>query len=205
VGEVQPFNMAQFRRASDVEPAFKKADYRLGKSVPILFFDEFDSSCDGVKLAWLKAFLGPVTEDHRPAILFYATRLDSQFAAIHTRAVCKVEHGVGLVEAAHAQSEFDFTDVDGTIVGFWTPAYAQTVNIAGWHLHFLTAARDGGGHVLQLQAQNLRVQMQHLDDFRMAIPETADFLKADLTGDPSRALDQAERPSHGGRKPGCAI
>jgi acetolactate decarboxylase len=134
--------------------------------------------------------------------LFYAVRLDGRFAVVHTRAVCKVDPGVGLADAAHGQSEFDFTDVDGTIVGFWTPAYAKTLNIAGWHLHFLTAARDGGGHLLQIQAHELRVQVQHLDDFRMAIPETADFLKADLTGDPSQALDEAERQSYGGRTSG---
>jgi hypothetical protein len=32
----------------------------------------------------------------------------------------------------------------------------------------------------------------------MAIPETADFLKADLTGDPSQALEQAERQTYAG-------
>jgi alpha-acetolactate decarboxylase len=37
------------------------------------------------------------------------------------------------------------------------------------------------------------VQVQHLSDFRMAIPETAAFLKADLTRDASRALDWAEK------------
>jgi acetolactate decarboxylase len=90
--------------------------------------------------------------------LFYAACLDGRFAAVHTRAVCKVESGVGLVDAVHSQSEFDLTDVDGTIIRFWTPTYAKTLNISGWHLHFLTAARDGGGHLLQIQAQDLKVQ-----------------------------------------------
>jgi hypothetical protein len=35
--------------------------------------------------------------------------------------------------------------------------------------------------------------MERLDDFRLAMPETAAFLKADLSGDTEAALDTAER------------
>jgi acetolactate decarboxylase len=124
--------------------------------------------------------------------LFFAIRIDGRFSRVHTRAVCK-NAGVGLVDAAANQAEFEFHDIVGTIVGFWTPEYARTVNIAGWHLHFLSEDRAGGGHVLDTAGNALRAQVQHLDDFRMAIPESAEFLKADLTRDPSKALDKAER------------
>jgi acetolactate decarboxylase len=111
---------------------------------------------------------------------------------MHTRAVCK-KAGVSLVDAAANQAEFELHEIVGTIVGFWTPEYARTVNIAGWHLHFLSEDRSGGGHLLDGAGSTLKAQVQHLDDFRMAIPESAEFLKADLTRDPSKALDKAER------------
>jgi acetolactate decarboxylase len=125
--------------------------------------------------------------------LFFGIRIDGRFDYLHARAVCKTERGIGLVYAATRQSEFDFRDVAGTIVGFWTPAYAKAINIAGWHLHFLCEDHSGGGHVLDLAGTALRVQVQHLDDFRMAIPESPEFLKADLIRDPSAVLDNAER------------
>lgn len=124
--------------------------------------------------------------------LFFAVRIDGRFSRVHTRAVCK-KAGVNLIDAAASQAEFDFYDIAGTIVGFWTPAYAKTVNIAGWHLHFLTEDRSGGGHILDIEGTKLRAEVQHLDDFRMAIPESPEFLKADLTQDPSKVLDKAER------------
>ena len=123
--------------------------------------------------------------------LFFAVRIDGRFSHLHTRAVCR-HAGAGLVAAAAAQAEFAFDNIAGTIVGFWTPTYARTVNIAGWHLHFLSDDRSGGGHVLDLASTDLKVQVQHLDDFRMAIPESAEFLKADLTQDPTSALNKAE-------------
>ena len=63
----------------------------------------------------------------------------------------------------------------------------------GSHVHFLSEDRSSGGHLRDVEGVELKAQIQHLDDFRMAIPESAEFLKADLTGDPSRALDKAER------------
>ncbi len=125
--------------------------------------------------------------------LFFAARIDGRFSHIRTRALCKTASGVSLVDATAHQPEFALTDVSGTAVGFWTPVYARTINVAGWHLHFVTEDRFGGGHVLDCQGVDLRVQMQDLADVRIAMPETAAFLQADLSHDPSQELDLAER------------
>jgi acetolactate decarboxylase len=136
--------------------------------------------------------------------LFYAARIDGRFTRIRTRAACKAASGVSLVEATSHQAEFEFTEVGGTLVGFWSPTYARSLNIAGWHLHFVTDDRTGGGHLLECEAAGLRVQLQELADVRIAIPETAAFLSADLTQDPSRELDVAEhatrRAENGGQE-----
>ena len=125
--------------------------------------------------------------------LFFAVRIDEHFAQIRTRALCKTASGVSLVDATAHQPEFALDDVSGTAVGFWTPIYARTLNVAGWHLHFVTDDRTGGGHVLDCQGVDLRVQLQDLADVRIAMPETAAFLQADLSQDPSQELDLAER------------
>lgn len=125
--------------------------------------------------------------------LFFAVRIDGRFSHVRTRALCKTARGVSLVDATAHQPEFAVTDVTGTAVGFWTPLYARTINVAGWHFHFVTDDRTGGGHLLDCQGVNLRVQMQDLADVRIAMPETAAFLQADLSQDPSQELDLAER------------
>jgi hypothetical protein len=56
-------------------------------------------------------------------------------------------------------------------------------------LQGLAAGAEGG----------LRAQLQELNAVRIVMPETAAFLQADLTRDPSRDLDVAER---GGRRSG---
>jgi len=124
--------------------------------------------------------------------IFFALRVDGHFDYIHARAMCRTKEGVPLVQAAAVQPEFEFHDVDGTLVGFWTPAYAKMLNVPGYHLHFLSADRTHGGHLLECRGDRLRLQIQREGDYRIALPETEDFLKADLRRDPAADLARAE-------------
>lgn len=125
--------------------------------------------------------------------IFFAIRVEGNFDYIRTRSVAKQEEGVRLVDAAATQPEFEFHHVVGTLVGFWTPEYVKTVNVPGYHLHFLTADKRAGGHLLECATASVQVQIQHEGDFRMSLPETADFLKADFSRDSSIELIEAEK------------
>lgn len=127
------------------------------------------------------------------ANVFFAFRVDGVFDAIKIRIACKAAPDTKLVEATAHQAEFAHKDVAGTLIGFWTPHYARTVNVPGYHLHFLSADRRVAGHVLDCRGKALRARLQHEADFRIAVPETAHFLKADLTRDGSADLEKAER------------
>lgn len=124
--------------------------------------------------------------------VFFALRVDGRFEYIHTRAMRRTKEGVPLVQAAAVQPEFEFHDIPGTLVGFWTPEYAKTLNVPGYHLHFISADRTRGGHLLECRGKNLRLQIQREGDYHIALPETEDFLKANLRRDPTAALAQAE-------------
>jgi acetolactate decarboxylase len=118
--------------------------------------------------------------------------VDGQFDYVQTRAMCRTEEGVPLVQAAAVQPEFKFRDIKGTLVGFWTPQYAKTFNVPGYHLHFVSDDRTRGGHLLQCRGSNWRLQIQREGDYHIALPETEDFLNADLRRDPAADLAQAE-------------
>jgi acetolactate decarboxylase len=123
---------------------------------------------------------------------FYALRVDGTFDYIHARAMRRTEEGIPLVQAAAVQPEFEFHNISGTLVGFWTPEYAKSLNVPGYHLHFVSADRTQGGHVLQCRGKNLRLQIQREGDYHIVLPETEDFLKANLRRDPTAALAKAE-------------
>ena len=124
--------------------------------------------------------------------LFYALRLEGHFEEIHARAVGGLAPGTRLVDAAKAQSEFHFGNIEGTLVGFWSPEYSSSFNVPGYHFHFISKDRTKGGHVLECSARSLRVGLQMLFEYDVHLPDTASFLTTDLSKDPAAALAKVE-------------
>ena len=125
--------------------------------------------------------------------VFFAVQCKGNFEWVKVRSVCKTPSGIKFDEVAAAARMFEFQNIAGTVVGFWTPAYASAINVPGYHLHFISDDTKAGGHLLNLGAKQIELQLNLEADFRVAIPETAAFLKADLTKDPTEALAKAEK------------
>jgi acetolactate decarboxylase len=124
--------------------------------------------------------------------IFYAIRLDGSFKRVLTRAVNPPEPGTRLIDAAKAQSEFNLADIEGTLVGLWSPGFSSAFSVAGYHFHFLSADRRRGGHLLDVAADTLRLRVEALTDFHLALPESEAFLKADLSKNTAEELAYAE-------------
>jgi acetolactate decarboxylase len=125
--------------------------------------------------------------------IFYAMRLDGRFRRVRTRAVNPQARGTRLVDAAKAQSEFQFADAEGTLVGLWSPGFSSAFSVPGYHFHFISADRKQGGHLLDLDASDLRLNVEALTDFHLALPESEAFLKADLSKSGDNELAYAEQ------------
>jgi acetolactate decarboxylase len=129
----------------------------------------------------------------RSSNIFYAFRLDGRFGHVRTRAVSATQPGARLVDAAKAQAEFHFTDITGTLVGLWSPGFSSAFSVPGYHFHFLSDDRERGGHLLECSADRLRLRVEALTDFHLALPENEAFLKADLSRNAADELAYAEQ------------
>jgi acetolactate decarboxylase len=141
-------------------------------------FKDLEARCDGFR---------------RSGNIFYAFRLDGRFKRARTRAVNPPRPGTRLVDAAKAQSEFISTNIDGTLVGLWSPGFASAFSVSGYHFHFLSADRQHGGHLLDLEADALQLDVEALTNFHLALPESEAFLKADLSKNTAEELAYAEQ------------
>jgi acetolactate decarboxylase len=75
-----------------------------------------------------------------------------------------------LAQAGREQQVFDLHDVEGTLVGFRFPDYAQGLEVAGYHLHFADAARRRGGYVLECRPLRVEVQLDPEGELRVELP-----------------------------------
>jgi acetolactate decarboxylase len=145
---------------------------------PVATFKDLEAACDALRTS---------------SNIFYALRLDGRFKHVRARAVKPPEPGGRLIDAAKAQSEFHLSDVEGTLVGLWSPGFSSAFSVAGHHFHFLSKDRRHGGHLLDCEAGPLRLQVEALTDFHLALPETEAFLKADLSKNTADELAYAEQ------------
>ena len=125
--------------------------------------------------------------------LMYAIRIEGHFDYVRARSVPKQSNYLPLVEIAKLQTVFEFRDVAGTIIGFYTPSFLSGVHLTGLHLHFLTADKKRGGHLLGVASKNVSVKLQHAPSIELGLPMTLDFLTMQQTRDMEADLNKAER------------
>jgi len=127
--------------------------------------------------------------------VFYAFRVNGTFQAVNTRVMKPVSEGTLLKTAASGQQEFHFQDLRGTLVGLWSPAFAASFSVPGYHFHFLSEDRQHGGHVLDCRASEVEIDSCAITEMHVSLPETEQFLAADLSRDSVEDLLTAERPT----------
>lgn len=127
--------------------------------------------------------------------LFAMVRADGTFDHVKVRAPrAQSKPYPALVDATADQGVHERRNVSGTLVGTYTPPYVEGVAITGWHLHFISADRSFGGHVLESASDgSARVGIDDLSSFTVVLPVGTDFTETDLSQNLSSDLEVVER------------
>jgi acetolactate decarboxylase len=122
-----------------------------------------------------------------------AVRLDGAFEWVRARSVPRQHPPYRpLTEVVAEQHEFELADVEGTMLGFRFPSYVEGIEVAGYHLHFIDAARERGGHVLDSRPARLRAALDPSDDLHVELPPEVDLGDPGLSAQTHAALARAE-------------
>jgi acetolactate decarboxylase len=98
----------------------------------------------------------------------YAVRIEGIFDYLKLRsAVIQSKPYKLLDEALEEEAVFERKDISGTLVGFWFPAYMKELNQAGIHLHFISADKQSGGHLLEGKFSWIKVELGYIREFKM--------------------------------------
>ncbi len=109
----------------------------------------------------------------------FAMRIDGFFESVTATAIprqacpCLTFDKVG-------HTPFSFSQLDGTLVAFYTPAYLAQTAIGGFHFHFLAADRTGGGHVTGFTLRQGVAQWQRIETFALHLPRSEAFDNAHI-------------------------
>lgn len=114
----------------------------------------------------------------------YAIKIEGLFSYLKTRSEAKQSQPYEkLVEVLKEQKIFEFSNQKGTMVGFRLPSYMSPANAAGYHLHFLTEDKKSGGHLLECQTQDVRVEIDYMHKWETHLPYDSEFYEANITNE----------------------
>jgi acetolactate decarboxylase len=138
--------------------------------------------------------LAAVDERLPPGTPSCALRVDGGFEWVRARSVPRQSPPYRpLGEVIAEQHEFELGPVEGTMAGFRFPDYAEGIEVAGWHLHFITADRTRGGHVLDARTGAVRVRIDPSDDLHVELPPGVDLADAGVAEATHDAIELVER------------
>jgi alpha-acetolactate decarboxylase len=110
----------------------------------------------------------PASKNH-----FAAVRLDGVFGSVTVRTASgQTEPRQSMREVGRNQVSHTFEAVEGTVVGFRSPSFVEGIGVPGIHLHFITADRKRGGHVLAIEtgSNEVLVQVAELTKMHLELP-----------------------------------
>lgn len=170
------------------------------QTVPFAAVTHFDSDMPGAELSSIADFAGLkvalddiIAKQTGDFNQFYVATINGSFDVIHVRSVpIQSKPYKPLAEVTENQAEFVYENMQGTAVAMRFPAYMQGINLPGWHLHFLSADKTKGGHVLDLKLADGSVAMDTIHEFQLVVPDTETFANLDLGADLSQATGAVE-------------
>ena len=183
----------RFYRA-DVDGAVGEvgADARTPFAVMARFDPEIDSRIDRpLDHEGLLARLDELIPDDAASC---AIRLDGRFELVRARSVPRQSPPYRpLTEVVAELHVFELADVEGTMLGFRFPDYVEGIEVSGYHLHFISADRRRGGHVLGSRSNGLRACLDPSSELHIELPPQVDLADPDLAAATHAAIEAVER------------
>lgn len=106
--------------------------------------------------------------------LFYGFKITGTFNHIKLGGLHKQHppYDEGLDSLLPKRPIFEGENVTGTLVGFYCPEFIGNINVAGYHLHFISDDKKLGGHLLSFDSDQLNVQIDEILDYHFVLPDT---------------------------------
>jgi acetolactate decarboxylase len=122
-----------------------------------------------------------------------ALRVDGRFELVRARSVPRQEPPYRpLTEVVTDQRVYELTGVDGTLLGFRFPAYAEGIEVSGWHLHFISEDRARGGHVLDSRVETAHIGLDPSGELHVELPPGIELADPDAARSTHAAIDRVE-------------
>lgn len=122
-------------------------------------------------------------QDYLNQNYFYAIKISGNFQKMNTRSPKKQEKPYPpLLEVLENQNIFHYKNTQGTIVGFFSPYYAQGLGVGGFHLHYISNDLKAGGHIFDFEILNGLIEISKPLNYSLKLPVNDEYQNIKIDG-----------------------
>lgn len=114
---------------------------------------------------------------------FYMIKMKGRFNVRVRSCFRQEEPYKPLYKVAKDQKELEYQNIEGYVIGVFSPNYVEGINLPGWHLHFISKDYTKGGHILKLSGKNISFKLNLEDEWNVILPHTERFSSLNLAED----------------------
>lgn len=115
----------------------------------------------------LQAF---IDQNISPETALYAIKIHGVYDYAKTRSVPKqTEPYPDLTEVIEHQVIFPLHNITGTAAGFRLPSYMDEINVAGYHMHFISDDETSGGHLLDCNIRDATIEIDYTYGYELEL------------------------------------
>ncbi len=78
-------------------------------------------------------------------------------------------------EMAQSQTVDSFENIEGRLIGFWTPELYGRISVPGFHFHFIDDSQQVSGHVLEFSAEKATLLFEEKPVIEITNPTTTTY------------------------------
>ncbi len=112
----------------------------------------------------------------------YMLRIDGEFEYLKCRSVKPLQKPYQpiLESLETAECYFELEKTRGTLVVARFPAYLSQLNNPGYHMHYIDAAKQNGGHVIDVTVANANVKVCQIKNLHVMLDDSDEFRDAEM-------------------------
>lgn len=113
---------------------------------------------------------------------FYIFKITGKFSNIHARTIPPAKKGILLSDWIKENQRFhDLKDVEGTLIGIYSPKYLSTIAVPGFHFHFINKDKTEVYHVYNFDTAKVNLEVEKINNFTIMLPNTKEYQNGKIT------------------------
>lgn len=150
------------------------------------FHSEKAINVDNVSKDTIHGFLKSYVEFDN---IFLAVKYKGSFSRVKIRRPLEQKKPYkSVLEVVSDQVIDELENINGTLIGFFSPSFFSTISVSQFHVHFISDDETKGGHVMDFAMDKGILEYQRKLLLNIELPDNADFLGQNLDIDDMEQL-----------------